>query len=281
VRRTPLQSTLLYFAVLVFAASVLLPVAWMVISSVMPANELTLRPLRWWPQHPDWSRYSVLLTFGENTPGQTFLYALRNSAVVALTTTLLALLVGIPAAYALSRFPRGKGWLLSAVIATYMLPPVALLLPLYQLLARLHLLNTVWGLILVYCSIIMPFSTWLLKANFDGVPQEIEESGLVDGLSRFGVMARVTVPLALPALVTTAIFSILLAWDEFFFALLFTNGLAAKTLPVAISDFTAGRATDYGLIMTAGVLAALPPVLIAVALQRGLMAGLTSGGVKG
>ena len=87
--------------------------------------------------------------------------------------------------------------------------------------------------------------------------------------------------MALPALVTTAIFSILLAWDEFFFALLFTNGLAAKTLPVAISDFTAGRATDYGLIMTAGVLAALPPVLIAVALQRGLMAGLTSGGVKG
>lgn len=280
-RRTPFQSTLLYFAVLVFAASVLLPIAWMVISSVMPANELTLRPLLWWPHHPDWSRYAALLSFGENTPGQTFLYALRNSAVVALTTTLLALLVGIPAAYALSRFPRGKGWLLSSVIATYMLPPVALLLPLYQLLSRLHLLNTVWGLILVYCCIIMPFSTWLLKVNFDSVPQEIEESGLVDGLSRFGVMVRVTVPLALPALVTTAIFSILLAWDEFFFALLFTNGLAAKTLPVAISDFTAGRATDYGLIMTAGVLAALPPVLIAVALQRGLMAGLTSGGVKG
>ncbi|TSA80374.1 carbohydrate ABC transporter permease [Deinococcus detaillensis] len=253
----------------------------MLISSVMPASELTVKPLRWWPQHADWSRYRLLLTLGENTPGQTFLYALRNSAAVAMTTTLLALLVGIPAAYALSRFPRGKDWILSSVVATYMLPPVALLLPLYQMLARLGLLNTVWGLILVYCCIIMPFATWLLKSNFDTVPPEIEESGLVDGLSRFGVMTRITVPLALPGVVTTAIFAILLAWDEFFFALLFTNGLAAKTLPVAISDFTAGRATDYGLIMTAGVLAALPPVLIAVALQRGLLAGLTSGGVKG
>lgn len=280
-KRTPLQSGLLYLGVFVFAASVLLPVAWMLISSVMPASELTIKPLRWWPQHADWSRYRLLLTLGENTPGQTFLYALRNSAAVAMTTTLLALLVGIPAAYTLSRFPRGKGWILSSVVATYMLPPVALLLPLYQMLARLGLLNTVWGLILVYCCIIMPFATWLLKSNFDTVPPEIEESGLVDGLSRFGVMTRITVPLALPGVVTTAIFAILLAWDEFFFALLFTNGLAAKTLPVAISDFTAGRATDYGLIMTAGVLAALPPVLIAVALQRGLLAGLTSGGVKG
>lgn len=280
-KRTPFQSGLLYLGVFVFAASVLMPVAWMLISSVMPASELTVKPLRWWPQHADWSHYRLLLTLGENTPGQTFLYALRNSATVALTTTLLALLVGIPAAYALSRFPRGKGWILSGVVSTYMLPPVALLLPLYQMLALLGLLNTVWGLILVYCCIIMPFATWLLKSNFDAVPPEIEESGLVDGLSRFGVMTRLTVPLALPGVVTTAIFAILLAWDEFFFALLFTNGLAAKTLPVAISDFTAGRATDYSLIMTAGVLAALPPVLIAVALQRGLLAGLTSGGVKG
>ncbi|WP_240741694.1 carbohydrate ABC transporter permease [Deinococcus sp. KSM4-11] len=280
-RPTRTQTVLTYAGVMVFALSVLLPVLWMLVSSVMPATDLTTRPLRWIPVHPDWSRYASLLTVGDNTPGQTFLYALRNSAAVALSTTALALLLGIPAAYALSRFPHGKAGLLPAVIATYMLPPVALVLPLYQLLARLHLLNTVWGLILVYCSVILPFTTWLLKANFDTVPAEIEEAGLIDGLSRMGCMTRIVVPLALPGVTTSAIFAVLLAWDEFFYALLFTNGLAAKTLPVAIADFTAGRATDYGLIMSAGVLAALPPVLIAVALQRGLLAGLTSGGVKG
>ncbi|UBV44598.1 carbohydrate ABC transporter permease (plasmid) [Deinococcus taeanensis] len=280
-RRSRLQSLLVYLGALLFAASVLLPVAWMLLSSVMPSTQLTALPLRWWPGTFDWSRYAALLTLEPNTPGQTFLYALRNSAVVALTTTAIALAAGIPAAYALSRFPAGKGGLLATVIATYMLPPVALVLPLYQLLAHLHLLNTVWGLILVYCSLILPFTTWLLKSNFDAVPVEIEESGLIDGLSRTGTMTRLVVPLALPGVTTSAIFAVLLAWDEFFYGLLFTNGLSAKTLPVAIADFTAGRATDYGLIMAAGALAALPPVLIAVALQRGLLAGLTSGGVKG
>lgn len=280
-KRTRLQTVLVYLGALVFAASILLPVAWMLLSSVMPSTELTAQPLRWWPSTLDFSRYAALMTLEANTPGQTFLYALRNSAAVALTTTAIALAVGIPAAYALSRFPKGKRGLLSAVIATYMLPPVALVLPLYQLLARLHLLNTVWGLILVYCSLILPFTTWLLKSNFDAVPVEIEESGLIDGLGRTGAMTRLVVPLALPGVTTSAIFAVLLAWDEFFYALLFTNGLAAKTLPVAIADFTAGRATDFGLIMAAGALAALPPVLVALALQRGLLAGLTSGGVKG
>ncbi|ACO48129.1 carbohydrate ABC transporter permease [Deinococcus deserti] len=272
---------LTYLGVGVFVLSILGPVLWLLMTSVSSTNDLTTLPLRWFPAQLDLSRYASLLTVTPNSPGETFLYALRNSAFVALVTTFLALLVGIPAAYSFSRLPQGRSGLLYATIATYMMPPVALVLPLYAILARAGLLNNVWGLILVYCTIVMPFTTWLLKANFDGVPVDIEESGAIDGLSRWGILTRLTMPLALPGIVTSTIFSILLAWDEFFYALLFTSNIQAKTLPVAISDFTAGRSADFGLIAAAGVLAALPPVLIAFALQRGLMKGLTAGGVKG
>lgn len=272
---------LTYLGVLVFTLSILGPVAWLLITSVSSTNDLTTLPLHWLPRHLDFSRYARLLTFAPNTPGESFLYALRNSAVVSGVTTVLALLLGIPAAYSFSRFPRGRTGLLYATIATYMMPPVALVLPLYAILARAGLLNTVWGLILVYCTIVMPFTTWLLKANFDAVPTEIEESGAVDGLNRLGILTRLTMPLALPGIVTSTIFAVLLAWDEFFYALLFTSNFQAKTLPVAIADFTSGRSADFGLVAAAGLLAALPPVLIAIVLQRGLLKGLASGGVKG
>lgn len=274
-------SALTYLGVAAFALSILAPVAWLLITSVSSTNELTTLPLRWLPRHLDLSRYAALLSPAPNTPGETFLYALRNSVTVAGVTTGLALLVGIPAAYSFSRFPGGRSSLLYVTISTYMMPPVALVLPLYALLAHAGLLNSVWGLVLVYCSIVMPFTTWLLKATFDGVPLDIEESGLIDGLSRWGVLRRLTIPLALPGIVTSTIFAVLLAWDEFFYALLFTSNIHAKTLPVAISDFTSGRSADFALISTAGVLAALPPVLIAFVLQRGLLQGLTAGGVKG
>ncbi|HEX2863424.1 MAG TPA: carbohydrate ABC transporter permease [Deinococcales bacterium] len=279
-RRAVLQA-LVYLAVLVLVLSILAPVAWLVISSVSSLNDLTTVPLRWIPKTLDFSRFATLFNAAENTPGETFLFALRNSLLVAGTATLVALAVAIPAAYAFSRLKGPHGPLLWVALATYMVPPVAIVLPMYATLALLKLLNTPWALIIVYCSILTPFATWLLKTNFDTVPLEVEESALIDGLSRWGVLARITVPLALPGVTTTAIFAVLLAWDEFFYALLFTGTIAAKTLPVAIADFAAGRAADYGLICAGGLLAALPPVLIAFLLQRGLISGLAGGSVKG
>jgi multiple sugar transport system permease protein len=176
-----------------------------------------------------------------------------------------------------SRSPRLE-WSLYAVIGTYMLPPVALSVPLYMTLAWLGLLNSVFGLAIVYLSILAPFCTWLLKSGFDAIPLEIEKAAMMDGARLDQVLRYVTLPLAAPILSTTALFAFLLAWDEFFYALLFTADQRAKTMTVAIADLAGGRVADYGLIATAGVLAALPPVLIGLLMQRAVVSGLTSGG---
>jgi multiple sugar transport system permease protein len=275
-----LENFLLSIALFAFVISVLSPVAWLLISSVSSTNDLTNIPLRWLPQEFDFSRYTTLL-FTPNETSNSFLAALRNSLLITLTATIVSILAAIPGAYSFSRFPGPRANLLYVVLGTYMIPPIAIVLPLYAILARVHLLNTISGMVLVYCTILTPFATWLLKTNFDAVPLEIEESAQLDGLSRWVLLLRITVPLALPGLSTAAVWAVLIAWDEFFYALLFTSNVQAKTLTVTIADFAAGRAVDYGLICAAGALAALPPILIGFLLQRGLMSGLTAGSVKG
>jgi len=267
-----------YALAVVLALSVLAPVAWLAISSVSQLSELLSRPLHWWPRQPTAERYTAIFWGGA---GQEFRYALRNSALVAALSTGVSLAAGIFAAYSFSSFasPRRLN-LLYGMLATYMMPPVAIALPLYQILARLALLNTAWGLSLVYTSFLTPFLTWILKGFFDGIPRELEEAALIDGASYAGALRRVTLPLALPGVTTAALFGVLIAWDEFFYALIFTSTIQAKTLPVAIAEFTTRHAVDFGLMSAGGIVAALPPVLLAFALQRYLIAGLTAGAVK-
>ncbi len=274
-----IRNVLIYGAVALFVIATLAPVVWLFISSVSSNSDLTDLPLRWLPNKLDLSRYTALLQPGG--AGAEFIAAMRNSLVITLGATFLSIMVAIPAAYSFSRSKGIRGNLLYAVLATYMVPPVALVLPLYSLLSLLHLLNTTFGLALVYCTILTPFTTWLLKTNFDAVPLEIEESAQLDGLNRWAVLYRIVIPLALPGLSTAIVWAILLGWDEFFYALIFTSNANAKTLPIAIADFAAGRAVDYGLICAAGALAAVPPLMIGFLLQKGLMSGLTSGSVKG
>ncbi|OWK19099.1 hypothetical protein AJ88_48500 [Mesorhizobium amorphae CCBAU 01583] len=256
------------------------PIAWLFVMSISPAADLAAKPLRWWPQAADFSRYQQLLSTAENSAGAAFTASLRNSLEIASMATLAALLLAIPAGWAVSRTPS-IGWSLSMVIATYMLPPVALAVPLYMGLSYLGLLNNVFGLAMVYLTILAPFTTWLMKSGFDAIPREIEAAAMIDGAGLFQTLRIITLPLAAPVVATSALFAVLLAWDEFFYALLFTSDQRAKTLTVAIADLAGGRVSDYGLIATAGVLAALPPVLIGLVMQRALISGLTSGGVKG
>jgi multiple sugar transport system permease protein len=280
VRRSLFATVMIYVAVAAFVVSVLAPVAWLFIMSISNANDLTTIPLRWIPAEPDFSRYARLFSLEEGSAGLAFLSALRNSIVVAVSATVIALAAGIPAAYSFSRFP-GRMPLLYAVIVTYMMPPVALILPLYKVFSTLGLLNNVTSLIIVYCTILLPFVTWLMKSGFDGVPVEIEQAASIDGASLFQILRYITLPVAAASTGAAALFALLLAWDEFFYALLYTSDTRAKTLPVAIADFAAGRATDYGLISAVGLLAALPPVLIGFFLQKSLLSGLSAGSVKG
>lgn len=278
--KSPLFTFFIHTAALVLGLIIVAPVLWLFVMSISPAADLSARPLRWWPQEIDFSRYRMLLSTLENSAGAAFVASLYNSLRVAGMATVAALALSIPAGWAVSRTPQ-IGWSLSMVIATYMLPPVALAVPLYMGLSWLGLLNNVFGLALVYLTILAPFTTWLMKSGFDTIPREIEAAAMIDGASLFQTLRIVTLPLAAPVVATSALFALLLAWDEFFYALLFTSDLRAKTLTVAIADLAGGRVSDYGLIATAGVLAALPPVLIGLVMQRALISGLTSGGVKG
>jgi multiple sugar transport system permease protein len=207
---------------------------------------------------------------------------LVNSTIVAASSVLISLAVGIFGAYAFARlrfrFQRG---ILLLFLSTYMLPPIAILISLYLTMVQLHLLDTKLGLILVYCSFITPFVLWIMSGYFRSIPRDLEDAARIDGCSRIGALFRVVLPLARPGLLATALFGFLLAWDEFLYALIFTSSLNSKTIPVAIAEFTGRHAVDFGMMATGGVLAALPPLVIAFVFQRYIVGGLASGAVKG
>ena len=278
--KTKLRQGLRYGAALLVALSILAPMGWLFLMSVSSASDLSRVPLEWLPRQWDFSRYQGLISLAPGQPGAIFLHALGNSLLVASVATAISLLLAIPAAFSFSRYSGREAWL-SGALAIYMVPPVAFVLPLYFLLQQLGLLNTRPGLVMVYCSLILPFLSWMLKNQFDALPRDIEQAARLDGLRFWQVLLRITLPLAKPVLGAAALFGWLLAWDEFFYALLFTSNLSAQTLPVAIAGFTAGRATDDGLIAAIGILASVPPLFIAIWLQKTLVSGLTSGGSKG
>lgn len=271
----------LYAGVLLVTAVILAPVGWLFIMSISSMTDLTARPLRWLPATVDFSRYGMLLTFEPNSAGEIFLLALRNTFLAAAGASIISLVAGFPAAYSFSRLPGRRSPLLYLVLSTYMLPSVALILPVYIALSALGMLNNPFSLSVIYCSIVLPFVVWLLKGNLDTLPRDIDQAAAIDGANLWQTIFYVILPLSGAALGTAALFGLLLAWDEFFFSLILTNDLRAKTLSVAIADFAAGRATDYPLIATAGLLSALPPVFIAFFLQRSLVKGLAAGSVKG
>jgi len=282
-RRKLIWAIFIYSAVTVLMIVTLAPLVWLFIMSVSSTADLTSLPIHWVPDQWDFSRYAKLLTnaAGADTAVSTaFIAALRNSVIAAGGATAIAMLTAIPAAYSAARYP-GKMPLLYGMIGTYMMPPVTYVLPLYIAFSVLGVLNNIGALVAVYCTMLLPFTTWLLKSNFDAVPREVEEAARIDGANTLGIIWYVVIPLAKPALGAAALLAFLSAWDEFFYALIFTSDLRAKTLPVAIADFAAGRATDYGLVSAVGVLAALPPTIFAVLFQRSLVSGLSAGSVKG
>jgi multiple sugar transport system permease protein len=276
------------FKVFIYAAAVfvslviLAPFAWLIISSVAAPVDLLTKPLRWIPAHASLSRYAAII-FGTNSDTvMTFRAAMLNSTIVAATSVLISMGVGIFGAYAFARlrfrFQRG---ILLLFLSTYMLPPIAILISLYLTMVQLHLLDTRLGLILVYCSFITPFVLWIMSGYFRSIPRDLEDAARIDGCSRIGALFRVVLPLARPGLLATALFGFLLAWDEFLYALVFTSSLNAKTIPVAIAEFTGRHAVDFGMMATGGVLASLPPLVIAFMFQRYIVGGLASGAVKG
>ncbi|ABL80394.1 MULTISPECIES: carbohydrate ABC transporter permease [unclassified Nocardioides] len=274
----------IHVAAVVMALVVLAPFAWLLISSISPSSELLSPHPHWWPDHPTLERYRAIFSSGSGggDVAANFRAAMINSFVVASATTAVSLVVGVLGGYAFARLRfRFRRTSLFAFLAIYMLPPIALVIPLYLALANLGLLDTKIGLVITYGSIVTPFCLWTMSNYFLSLPAGLEEAARVDGASRMGALWWVILPLARPGILTTGMFGFLLAWDEFLYALIFTSSTDAKTIPVAIAEFTGKHSSDFGLIAAGGVLATIPPVILALVFQRYIVGGLTSGAVKG
>jgi ABC-type glycerol-3-phosphate transport system permease component len=214
--------------------------------------------------------------------GRDFWTPIRNSLIVAGTTTILSVALGAISAYALARLSfRGKTPALAFVLAVSMFPQISIVSPLFLLLRELHLLNTYGGLVLPYLTFSMPLAIWLLVGFFRQLPVDLEDAAMVDGASRIRTLWEIVLPLSRPALATTAILTFLYSWNEFLFALSFTLGPERYTVPVAIALFRGQYQVPWGQILAGAVVATLPVAVIVFVAQRRIIAGLTSGAVKG
>ena len=262
-------------ALALLAAYCLAPFLWQVVTSLKPAAELTsLPPLL--PTRLTGEHYAAIFT------GHPLLRIIANSAVVAVCTTALALVVGALAAYAVSILRvRGRAAILGVVLSISMFPPIATVSPLFLLLNALGLRDTLAALVLTYSTFSLPLAVWLLANFFDALPRELYVAARVDGCSAFGALWRVVLPLAAPGILAAGLLVFIFAWNEFLFALSFTATEASRTLPVGIALFPGLHEVPYGEIAAASVVATLPVVALAFAFQRRIVEGLTAGAVKG
>jgi multiple sugar transport system permease protein len=260
------------------------PILWLLSASLSTQVELFTVPPHWIPQHPTLQNYADIFfpSQAASSVPRTFAVALLNSFKIASAVTVICIVVGSLAAYALVRIPFGQNRRIQlGILATRMIPEVSLILPLFIIASSLQLINKPIVLILTYMSFALPYAIWLMAAYFQTVPVELEDAARLDGCTRLGILFRVVMPISVPGLVSTAMFVFLLAWDEFFYALIFTSTLAAKTIPIAIAEFIGRYVVNVNGMMAGGILAAIPPVLVALLFQRYIVSGMTAGAVKG
>jgi multiple sugar transport system permease protein len=281
-RTSQLRRILLYLAVALIAIWTAGPFVWLFISSISYKVDLLEKPLRWIPPRITLQNYEELL-IGSGEAAQNsaqFISALKNSMIVALGATGICVILGTFAAYALTRlkFPGSRYYLL-IMMAGQMLPPLTIVIPLYVILRSWDLLDTQLGLTAVYISFILPLVVWILRGYFASIPAELEDAARIDGTTRVGALFRIVLPLAGPGLASTAIFAFIAGWNEYLYAFVYTK-VDAKTVPVLIGEFSTKLGLEYLRMAAAGVLAALPPVLLALVFQKFIIRGLTAGSVK-
>lgn len=253
----------------------LAPFLWQLITSLKPVTEIDVLP-PFLPSQPTLEHYSAIFT------GYPLLRIVANSTLVAALTTLGATGSGALAGFALAKLRvRHRGPILAGVVAVSMLPPIAIVSPLFLAINAAALRDTLAALVITYVSCSLPLAVWLMTNFFRSIPDEIYVAARVDGCSAFGAFRKVMLPLAAPGLAATGLLVFISSWNEFLFALSFTSTPAARTLPVAIALFPGLHEIPWGEIAAASVVATLPLVLIAVVFQRRIAEGLTAGAVKG
>jgi multiple sugar transport system permease protein len=261
-------------------AFAVIPMLWMLSTSLKGQFAALSQPPEWIPSHPTLEQYQTLLS-PTGTVGPVFLRYFFNSLLVSTTTTLLCVLVAVPAAYAFSRFQfPGRDLLFFAVLVRNMFPVVVFLIPLFILMRALHLVNTYGSLILTYMTFGLPLSIWLLKGFYDNIPEELERAARIDGASRFKAFWLIIMPLSSPGIIATAIYAFIAAWNEYVYALTFLNSESLLTLPVGLQHFFTEFATNWPGLMAAAFIMSVPVVVMFIVLQKQFVRALTEGAVK-
>ena len=263
------------------------PVYYMLITSFMDSPELGAKPPHWIPQEPTLENYREVIIGetairGEHSTHGEFsrmMPALLNSTFVSVTVVLLNLLIGGMAAYAFSRFDfRLSRIAYIGVLMTRVLPALSLIVPLFIILRKLRLINTLWALIFTYTIFILPLTIWILREYFDTLARDIEEMALIDGATRWQAFRLVVAPLAVPGMIAVGVMAFMEAWSEFFFALTLTNSL---TYPPLLMSFRNLAQVNWNALAAATVIGVIPPAIVAFVFQRYLVRGLSEGAVKG
>ena len=271
----PLRIITVWLPILVILVFLLFPFYWTFVTSIKPEAELYGKTVRYWPQNPSFESYKRL--FVEIN----FLRPMGNSFLVAMSTTLVSLFASTLAAYAFTRynFP-GRRPLMAMFLTNNMFPVVLLLIPLYSIMRRLGLLYTPFALILSYTTFTIPFSIWLLNGYLKDLPVSLEEAAMIDGANRAQAFWHIVLPVLMPCLVATGVYIFMTSWNEYTFAVMFTNP-NNRTIPVALKNLIGQLGVQWDLITTGGIITIIPVCVMFFFAQRRLVEGLTAGAVKG
>lgn len=270
------RGLLLWLPLIVFLVFTLFPFYWIVNTSLKNSVDALSIPIQYWPKTPTLENYTYLfekMGFGTNV---------LNTLFVAVLTTVFVTLLSLLAGYAMSRYSfRGKGFVYVLMLVTQMLPAVVLMIPLFQTMVSLHLINNLWSLVLICTCTNLPFCMFMMMGYYNSVPNELEEAAQVDGCTLLGSVFRVLIPVMLPSIVATGAYAFINAWNVYVYATAFITDKNKYTLPLALNVFQGEYGTDYGLLAAGCVIALVPVIVIFAFIQKNLSGGATSGAVKG
>ncbi|MBM3701842.1 MAG: carbohydrate ABC transporter permease [Actinobacteria bacterium] len=279
-----LSNIILIIVLLIF----FMPALWIVLTSMRPNIEINARPPVWMPQDLSFSSYAALLGyvesagefgFGHSVP---FMDYARNSIIASVASTFLALFIGTLAAFIFSSFKfKGKDSIFLSFMLARAVPGIALSLPLLILFTRVGFSDKIYGLIIAYTAMNIPFTVWLMTGFFGEIPKELNDAAFIDGCSRWGAFLKVNLPLILPGIGASGIFAFLTSWNEFAIASVITRTTASKTFPVGLFDFTGEFVSDWRGMCAMSVIMLIPAIIFVILVQRNLVKGLTLGAVKG
>jgi multiple sugar transport system permease protein len=271
-----IRSVVMFVGLAFFTAWTVFPLLWIVSTSFKTEKEIYNQQAGIVPKTFTLQNYDKIINKTR------FMTYLKNSLMVSTLTTLVAMMIGVMAAYAISRLNfRGRTFMARTTIVTYLVPGSLVFIPLYQIAYQLHLTNKAIGLVVIYLVGTVPFCTWLAISYFNTIPYELEEAALIDGATRPQALVRIVLPLALPALAVIALYAFTQSWNEFLFALLLIGRDSEKTIPSGLAGLINGDTYQWGALMAGALISSIPPLLIYVAAQRWVVSGLAGGAVKG